>query len=166
MKELVGERDRCKGLKIGIVVSSFNGVITEKLLSGALETLAEHNVLDNDITVVRVPGSFEIPAAAQQLLQTYYVDAVVCLGAVVRGETPHFDYISMQVSRGITDVGLRHGLPITFGVITADTVEQAINRSSLDPNLIASNKGVEAATAALEMAGLFRQLTETAERDT
>ena len=154
MEELVGKLES-KGVKMGIVVGRFNEMITERLLTGALETLAQNGVSSGDITVVRVPGSFEIPSAAQRLAQAREVDAIVCLGAVIRGETPHFEYISSQVSRGIIEVALEYDLPVSFGVITADTVEQAMNRSGVEH----SNKGVEATTAALEMADLFRQLT-------
>lgn len=154
MEELVGKLDS-KGVKIGIVVGRFNEMITERLLTGALETLAQNGVSSEDITVVRVPGSFEIPPAAQRLARARAVDAIVCLGAVIRGETPHFEYISLQVSRGIAEVALQYDLPVSFGVITADTVEQAMNRSGVEH----SNKGVEATTAVLEMADLFRQLT-------
>ena len=154
MEELVGKLDS-KGVKIGIVVGRFNEMITERLLTGALETLAQNGVSSEDITMVRVPGSFEIPLAAQRLARAREVDAIVCLGAVIRGETPHFEYISLQVSRGIAEVALEYDLPVSFGVITADTVEQAMNRSGVEH----SNKGVEATTAALEMADLFRQLT-------
>ena len=154
MEELVGKLDS-KGVKIGIVVGRFNEMITERLLTGALETLAQNGVSSEDITMVRVPGSFEIPSAAQRLARAREVDAIVCLGAVIRGETPHFEYISLQVSRGIAEVALEYDLPVSFGVITADTVEQAMNRSGVEH----SNKGVEATTAALEMADLFRQLT-------
>jgi len=154
VEELVGKLDS-KGVKIGIVVGRFNEMITERLLTGALETLAQNGVSSEDITVVRVPGSFEIPPAAQRLARAREVDAIVCLGAVIRGETPHFEYISLQVSRGIAEVALQYDLPVSFGVITADTVEQAMNRSGVEH----SNKGVEATTTVLEMADLFRQLT-------
>ena len=154
MKELVGKIES-KGLKIGIVVARFNEMITERLLRGALGTLAQNGVSEDDITVVRVPGSFEIPVAAERLAQCGEVNAIVCLGAVIRGETPHFEYISLQVSHGVTKVALKYDLPVSFGVITADTVEQAMSRSGVEP----SNKGVEATTAALEMANLFKKLT-------
>lgn len=154
MNEFVGKLES-KGSKVGIVVARFNELITERLLSGALETLAQNGVSEDDITVVRVPGSFEIPSAADRLARCGGVDAIVCLGAVIRGETPHFEYISLQVSRGVTEVALKYDLPVSFGVITADTVEQAMSRSGVEH----SNKGVEATTAALEMANLFKKLT-------
>ena len=153
MEELAGKLES-KGLKIGVVVGRFNEMITERLLAGALETLAQNGVSEENITIVRVPGSFEIPSAAQRLAQAREVDAIVCLGAVIRGETPHFEYISLQVSRGITEVSLKNDLPVSFGVITADTVEQAMNRSGTEH----SNKGVEATNAALEMANLFKEM--------
>lgn len=154
MTEFAGNMES-GGLKIGIVISRFNKMITERLLSGALDTLERHGILQDDITVVRVPGSFEIPVAAQRLAQTGKFDAIVCLGAVIRGETPHFNYISSQVSRGIGEVALKYDLPVTFGVITADTVEQAVNRSGTKQG----NKGAEAAISAVEMANLFKELT-------
>ena len=153
MEELVGETES-KGLKIGIVVSRFNEMITEGLLTGALSTLKEAGIADEDITLVRVPGSFEIPLAAQRLAQTGKLEAIVCLGAVIRGETPHFDYICLQVSNGVREVALKYDLPVTFGIITADTVEQAMNRAGEE-----RNKGSEAATSAVEMANLLKQLT-------
>ena len=153
MEELVGETES-KGLKIGIVVSRFNEMITEGLLTGALSTLKEAGIADEDITLVRVPGSFEIPLAAQRLAQTGILGAIVCLGAVIRGETPHFDYICLQVSNGVREVALKYDLPVTFGIITADTVEQAMNRAVEE-----RNKGSEAATSAVEMANLLKQLT-------
>ena len=153
MEELVGETES-KGLKIGIVVSRFNEMITEGLLTGALSTLKEAGIADEDITLVRVPGSFEIPLAAQRLAQTGILEAIVCLGAVIRGETPHFDYICLQVSNGVREVALKYDLPVTFGIITADTVEQAMNRAGEE-----RNKGSEAATSAVEMANLLKQLT-------
>lgn len=152
MKELVGET-QSDGLKIGIVVSRFNEMITEGLLEGALSTLKEAGVADEDITVVRVPGSFEIPLAAQRLAESKEFQAIVCLGAVIRGETPHFDYICLQASNGVLEVALKYDLPVTFGIITADTVEQALARADED-----RNKGSEAAIGAVEMANLMKQM--------
>ncbi|MEE8349909.1 MAG: 6,7-dimethyl-8-ribityllumazine synthase [Acidobacteriota bacterium] len=154
MDELQGKLES-NGVKVGLVVGRFNELITERLLAGALETLTQNGVSDDDITLIRVPGSFEIPAAAQRLAKARDVDAIVCLGAVIRGETAHFEYISLQVSRGIIEVALKFDLPVSFGVITAETVEQAMDRSGAEH----SNKGVEATIAALEMANLFKQLT-------
>ena len=152
MKEFVG-KTQSQGVKIGVVVSRFNEMITEGLLAGALSTLKEAGIADEAITLVRVPGSFEIPLAAQRLAQTGTFEAIVCLGAVIRGETPHFDYICLQASNGIREVALKYDLPVTFGIITADTVEQALARAGEE-----RNKGREAATSAVEMANLMKDL--------
>jgi len=156
--EFVGKTES-KGLKIGIVVSRFNELITEGLLAGALDTLKEAGVADEDITLVRVPGSFEISLAAQRLAQTGKLEAIVCLGAVIRGETPHFDYICLQVSNGVSEVALKYDLPVTFGIITADTVEQALARADVENR----NKGSEAAISAVEMANLMKDLATDGE---
>ncbi len=144
------------GLKVGIVVGRFNEFITSKLLSGALDTLDRHGVNDQDIDVAWVPGSFEIPIAAQKMASSGKYDAVVCLGAVIRGATPHFDYIAAEVSKGVASVGLKAGIPVIFGVITTDTIEQAIERAGTK----AGNKGSEAAEGAIEMANLFRSMNQ------
>ena len=144
-----------KGLKFGMVVSRFNEFITNKLLEGAQDALLRHDVSQEDIDIAWVPGSFEIPLAAQKLAQTKKYDAVICLGAVIRGATPHFEYIAAEVAKGIAKVGLDTGLPVTFGVITADTIEQAIERAGTK----AGNKGFEAATGAIEMANLLKNIT-------
>ena len=141
-----------KGLKFGVVVSRFNDFITAKLLEGAQDALLRHGVRQEDIDVARVPGAFEIPLVAQRLAQTKKYDAIICLGAVIRGGTPHFEYIAAEVSKGIAKVGLDSGLPVTFGVITADTLEQAIERAGTK----AGNKGFEAAVDAIEMASLLK----------
>ncbi|MCZ6484975.1 MAG: 6,7-dimethyl-8-ribityllumazine synthase [Acidobacteria bacterium] len=156
MKDFAGKMES-KGLKIGIVVSRFNEMITEKLLTGALDTLRQTGIEDQDITLVRVPGSFEIPVASQRLAQTGKLEAIICLGAVIRGETPHFEYLSSQVAHGISQVALKYDLPVTFGVITADTVEQALARAA---GVKHANKGSEAANSAVQMANLFKQLSE------
>ena len=153
MKEFVG-KTQSQGVKIGVVVSRFNGMITEGLLAGALNTLKEAGIADEAITLVRVPGSFELPLAAQRLAQTGTFEAIVCLGAVIRGETPHFDYICLQASNGLREVALKYDLPVTFGLITADTVEQALARADVEGR----NKGSEAATSAVEMANLMKEL--------
>jgi len=153
VKEFVGKTES-QGFKIGIVVSRFNEMITEGLLAGALNTLKEAGIADEDITLVRVPGSFEIPLAAQRLAQTGKLEAIVCLGAVIRGETPHFDYICLQVSNGVREVALKYDLPVTFGIITADTVEQALARADVEDR----NKGSEAAISAVEMTSLMKDL--------
>ena len=140
-----------KGLKFGVVVSRFNEFITRKLLDGAQDALLRHGVIEEDIDIAWVPGSFEIPLAAKQLAQTKRYDAVICLGTVVRGATPHFDYIAAEVTKGIAKVGLDAGLPISYGIITADTLEQAIERAGTK----AGNKGFDAAVNAIEMANLL-----------
>ncbi len=153
MKEISG-RFNAEGLRVGIVVSRFNDMVTERLLHGSLEALRRAGAREDDLTVVRVPGSFEIPFAAQRLAATGSCDAIVCLGALIRGETDHYDYLASTVTRGIAEVSLKHDLPVTYGVITAGTVEQAINRAGLKHG----NKGVEAAMSAVEMADVRRQL--------
>lgn len=140
------------GLKVGIIVSRFNEFITSKLLDGALDTLDRHGVNDQDIDVAWVPGSFEVPIAAQKMASSGKYDAVICLGAVIRGSTPHFDYIAAEVSKGVASVGLKASIPVIFGVITTDTIEQAIERAGTK----AGNKGSDASEAAIEMANLFR----------
>lgn len=143
-----------KGLKFGVVASRFNEFITRKLLDGAQDALLRHGVGPEDIDIAWVPGSFEIPLAAQRLARSNRYDAVVCLGAVIRGATPHFDYIAAEVTKGIARVGLESGLPISLGVITADTLEQAIERAGTK----AGNKGFDAAVDAIEMANLLRSM--------
>ena len=140
-----------EGKKFALVVSRFNDFITEKLLSGALDALVRSGAKDKDIEVVKVPGSFEIPLVAMKMAKTSRFDAVVCLGAVIRGSTPHFDYVSAEVSKGVAMAGMESGVPIIFGVITTDTIEQAIERAGTK----AGNKGWSAAIAAVEMANLF-----------
>jgi 6,7-dimethyl-8-ribityllumazine synthase len=139
------------GKKFGIVVSRFNDFISKKLLEGALDSLLRHGVADDDIEVYWVPGSFEIPLAAKKVAASGAFDAVVCVGAVIRGETPHFDYVAAEVSKGIAAVSLESGIPVLFGVVTADTLEQAIERAGTK----AGNKGAKAAEAAIEIANLF-----------
>jgi 6,7-dimethyl-8-ribityllumazine synthase len=140
-----------KGKKFAIVVSRFNDFITEKLLSGALDALLRTGAEDSDIQVVKVPGSFEIPLVAKKIAKRKGLDAIICLGAVIRGATPHFDYISAEVSKGVAQVSLESEVPIIFGVITTDTIEQAIERAGTK----AGNKGWSAAMAAVEMANLL-----------
>ncbi len=143
-----------KGLKFGLVVSRFNEFITAKLLEGAQDALLRHGVNQEDIEIAWVPGSFEIPLIAQKLAQTKRYDAVICLSAVVRGGTPHFEYIAAEVSKGIAKVGLDTGLPVIYGVITADTLEQAIERAGTKMG----NKGFDAAVTAIEMANLLKSI--------
>ena len=140
-----------EGKKFALVVSRFNDFITEKLLSGALDALVRSGAADEDLEVVKVPGAFEIPLVAKKMANTKRFDAVICLGAVIRGSTPHFDYVSAEVSKGVAMIGMESEIPIIFGVITTDTIEQAIERAGTK----AGNKGWSAAIAAVEMANLF-----------
>jgi len=144
------------GLKFGLVVARFNDFITEKLLSGALDALTRSGVADEDITVARVPGSFEIPFAAKKLAESGKFDAVIALGAVIRGATPHFDYVAAEVSKGVANVSLETGVHVSFGVITTDTIEQAIERAGTK----AGNKGWQSAISAIEMVNLMRNLSK------
>ena len=145
-----------EGLRIGIVASRFNEFIGSKLLSGARDCLARHGVNESDVAVAWVPGAMEIPLVAQRMARTGSYDALICLGAVIRGSTPHFDYVSAEVTKGIAAVQLDTGVPIIFGVLTTDTIEQAIERAGTK----AGNKGWDAAVAALEMANLLRTITQ------
>ena len=142
------------GLKIGIVVSRFNEFITSKLLGGALDALERHGVSDEDMEVAWVPGAFEIPMTASKMAASGKYDAIVCLGAVIRGATAHFDYVAAEASKGIANVGLKTGLPVIFGVITTDTIEQAIERAGTR----VGNRGSEAAEAAIETANLYKSM--------
>ena len=142
------------GLKFGIVVSRFNEFITGKLLDGALDALKRNGAAEKDIEVARVPGSWEIPAVASRMARSGRYDAVVCLGAVIKGATAHWQYISTQVTRGIAAVGQESSIPVSYGVITPDSLEQAIERAGTK----AGNKGFDAAMAAIEMANLFKEL--------
>jgi 6,7-dimethyl-8-ribityllumazine synthase len=142
------------GMRFAIVASRFNDFVTSRLLGGALDALERTGAAESDITVVRVPGSFEIPLAAKKLVQTKKYDAVICLGTLIRGETPHFDYLSSEVTKGIGSVALESGTPVAYGVLTADSVEQAIDRAGMK----SGNKGFEAALSAVEMASLLKQL--------
>ncbi len=146
-----------KGLKFGLVVSRFNEFFGKKLLEGAEDALLRHGVSEEDIHVAWVPGSFEIPLIAQKLAQTKKYDAIICLGAIIRGGTPHFDFIAAEVIKGIAKVGLDAGLPVIYGVITTDTLEQAVERSGTK----AGNRGFDAATSAIEMANLARSIAKS-----
>jgi 6,7-dimethyl-8-ribityllumazine synthase len=152
-RELVGKLN-AEGLKTALVVSRFNDFITGKLLAGATDALVRHGAAADDIDVVRVPGSFEIPLVAQKLAESKKYDAVICLGAVIRGQTPHFEYVASEVAKGVAQVAMKTGVPTIFGVITSDTLEQAIERAGTK----AGNKGADAAMSAIEMANLFRTL--------
>lgn len=142
------------GRKFAVTVSRFNHFITDQLLTGCIDTLLRHGASDADITVVRVPGSFEIPPAVQRLAKSGKYDAVIALGAVIRGDTPHFDFIAAEVTKGVAQVGLAGDTPVIYGVITTDTLEQAIERAGTK----SGNKGADAALSAIEMADLRRKL--------
>lgn len=142
------------GLRIGIVVGRFNEFITSKLLGGAQDGLVRHGVEEGDIDVYWVPGSFEIPVVAKRAAESGKYDAVICLGAVIRGSTPHFDYVATESAKGIAAVGVATALPVVYGVLTTDTIEQAIERAGTK----AGNKGFDAAMTAIEMATLMRQI--------
>ncbi len=147
-------RPQGAGRSIAIVASRFNDVVTERLVDGARAALLEHGVADDDVTVYRVPGAWELPLAVSKVAATGRYDAVVAVGCVIRGETPHFDYVAGEASRGLARAALDHGVPLGFGVLTTDTAEQALARAGGD----VGNKGAEAAEAALEMADLFRRI--------
>lgn len=143
-----------KNKKYAIVLARFNHFITDRLLEGCLDTLKRHEVKDEEISIVRVPGAFEIPLAAKKLSHKDDVDAVICLGAVIRGDTPHFDYVCAEVSKGVATVGLESEKPIIFGVVTTDNIDQAVQRAGVK----SGNKGSEAALSAIEMANLIDML--------
>ncbi len=143
-----------QGIRAALVVGRFNSLISERLLEGAVDCLTRHGVAPGDLTVCRVPGSFEIPLAAKRLAARQDVDGVICLGAVIRGSTPHFDYVAAEVSKGVATVSLETGKPVIFGVITSDTVEQAIERAGTK----AGNRGWDAGLSLLEMVDLLRKI--------
>jgi 6,7-dimethyl-8-ribityllumazine synthase len=153
MKILEGKID-ASGLKVAIIVSRFNEFITNKLLGGALDCLKRNNAKEEDITVIWVPGSFEIPPVAKKIAESEKYDSVICLGAVIRGATPHFDYIAAEVSKGVAQVSLGSKMPVIFGVLTTDTIEQAIERAGTK----SGNKGFDAALSAIEMANIYKQI--------
>jgi 6,7-dimethyl-8-ribityllumazine synthase len=153
MKIIEGKLD-AKGLRFGIVVSRFNGFISERLVEGALDALTRHGAERENLLIVRVPGAFEIPLTARKLAAGGKCDAIICLGAVIRGATPHFDYVSAEVSKGIASVSLEAGIPVAFGVLTTDTLEQAIERAGSK----AGNKGFDAAVSAIEMVNLLKAI--------
>ena len=154
MPKIVEGKLEAKGLQFAIVVSRFNDFICDRLLGGALDALLRSGAKESDIQVIKVPGSWEIPLIAKKLAEQKTCDAIICLGAVIRGSTPHFEYVSAEVSKGIATVALEQSVPITFGVLTTDSLEQAIERAGTK----AGNKGFEAARAAIEMANLMGQL--------
>ena len=140
-----------KGKRFGLIASRFNDFITDRLVSGAVDALTRSGAADNDIDLVKVPGAFEIPMVARRMAQSKRYDAVICLGAVIRGATPHFDYVCAEASKGIAQVGMETGIPVIFGIVTTDTIEQAIERAGTK----GGNKGWSAAVAAIEMANLM-----------
>ena len=149
-----------KGLKFGVVVSRFNEFITKRLLEGAEDALQRHGVNKDDIDIIRVPGSFEIPLVTKKLAETKTYNAIICLGTVIRGATPHFEYLAAEVSIGIARISLDSGLPVSFGIITADTLEQAIERAGAKEG----NKGFTTAVDAIEMANLLKELGKGSRR--
>jgi 6,7-dimethyl-8-ribityllumazine synthase len=143
------------GMRFGLIVSQFNNLITERLQAGAIDALCRHGVREEDIDVIQVPGAFDIPLFAKKMAASGRYHALVCLGAVIKGETPHFDYISAAMTQGIKEVMLAHGLPVTFGVLTTESVEQALDRAGAK----AGNKGFDAALSAIEMVNALKELT-------
>lgn len=153
MKTLEGKLT-AKNMKIAIVVARFNEFITSKLLSGCIDCLIRHEAADEDLTVAWVPGAFEIPMAANKLAESGKYDAVICLGAVIRGATPHFDYVCAEASKGIAQVSMQTGVPVAFGVLTTENIQQAVERAGTK----AGNKGVDCAMTAMEMVNLFKEM--------
>jgi 6,7-dimethyl-8-ribityllumazine synthase len=154
MPRIIEGKFVAKGMKFGIVASRFNDFICGRLIDGAVDALTRAGAEEKDILIYKVPGAFELPAMAKKLARSAKFDAVICLGAVIRGATPHFEYISAEVTKGIASVGLETEVPVAFGVLTTDTIEQAIERAGAK----AGNKGWDAAMSAIEMVDLFRKL--------
>jgi len=154
MSRVVEGQLSARGLKVALVVSRFNSFLTERLLEGALDALRRHGAEDEHLVIVRTPGAFELPLAARKLAESGRYDAIVALGAVIRGATPHFDYVAGEVTKGLAQVTLTSGLPVAFGVLTCDTIEQAVERAGTK----AGNKGFDAAISAMEMASLLQAL--------
>lgn len=150
-KEFKGRID-ATGKKFGIVVSRFNEFITSKLIDGAVDTLVRHNASEMDIDIVWVPGAFEIPAIAKRMAASKKFDAIICLGCVIKGDTPHFDYIAAEVSKGVAGIGMESEVPVIFGVLTTDSIEQSIERAGTK----SGNKGADAAMSAMEMVSLYK----------
>ncbi|MCP4134664.1 MAG: 6,7-dimethyl-8-ribityllumazine synthase [bacterium] len=153
MKILEGKLD-ASGIKVAIIVSRFNEFITSKLFGGAVDCLKRNNASDDNITVAWTPGAFELPALAKKLADTKQYDAIICLGAVIRGSTPHFDYVAAEAAKGIASVSLNADIPVIFGVLTTDTIEQAIERAGTK----SGNKGFDAAFTAIELVNLYKQI--------
>ena len=154
MPKIIEGKLDAKELRFGLLVSRFNSFVSDRLVEGAIDALLRHGAEKDDINIVRVPGAFEIPPTAKQMAESGRYDAIVCLGAVIRGATPHFEYVSAEVSKGVASVSIDSGVPVTFGVLTTDTIEQAIERAGSK----AGNKGFDAAVAAVEMANLYKAL--------
>ena len=154
MPKIVEGKIVAKGMKFGIVASRFNDFISSRLIEGAIDTLIRAGADEKDIHIYKVPGAFELPLTAKKLAKSARFDAVICLGAVIRGATPHFEYISAEVSKGIASVGLEAEIPVVYGVLTTDTIEQAIERAGTK----SGNRGADAAMAAIEMVDLFKKI--------
>lgn len=154
MPQVIEGKLDASGMKFGIVVSRFNDLLTARLTEGAVDCLVRHKANQDDITIVRVPGSFELPYVAARMIEAGNVDVIICLGAVIRGQTPHFDYIAAEVSKSIANLSLQHRIPVIYGLITADTLEQAIERAGAK----AGNRGFNAALTAIEMGNLYKQM--------
>ncbi|HZS48933.1 MAG TPA: 6,7-dimethyl-8-ribityllumazine synthase [Blastocatellia bacterium] len=154
MPHTVEGKLRADGFKFAIVASRFNDFVVSRLLGGATDTLQRLGANPDHITIYRVPGSWELPLTVKKVAETSRFDAIICLGALIRGETPHFDYIAGEVSKGLSSIALETGIPITFGVLTVDTVEQAIDRAGLK----SGNKGSEAAMSAIELVNLYKEI--------
>lgn len=157
MPRIIEGQLNASGLKVAIVVSRFNSFITERLLAGALDGLQRHGGDPDKIDIIKVPGSWEVPLAAGELARQHRYDAIICLSAVIRGETPHFDYVAGEAAKGIAQVASETGVPVAFGVLTTNTLEQAIDRAGAK----GGNKGFDAAMTAIEMANLLRQLRQS-----
>lgn len=155
IKVIEGDFTQCSG-RYALVVGRFNGFVVESLVAGAVDTLRRHGIADDDIAIIRVPGAYEMPLAVKRVAETGHYDAIIALGAVIRGGTPHFEYVAGEAASGIGAVSLETDLPVTFGVLTVDSIEQAIERSGTK----AGNKGAEAAVTALEMVSLLKKLGE------
>ncbi|MFO7740155.1 MAG: 6,7-dimethyl-8-ribityllumazine synthase [Desulfatiglandaceae bacterium] len=154
MPKVVEGRLSAAGFRFGIIVARFNDFISSRLVDGAMDALLRHGAAEENVSVIKVPGAFEIPLVAKKMAMSGQCDAIICLGAVIRGATPHFDYVAAEVSKGVASVGLEIGVPVIFGVITTDNLEQAIERAGSK----SGNKGYEGAVAAIEMVNLFKEL--------
>ena len=154
MPKILEGKISAEGLRFAVIVSRFNDFISSKLVEGAMDALKRHGGNEDQVSLVKVPGSFEIPIVAKRLAETGEYDGIICLGAVIRGATPHFDYVAAEVSKGIAAVALETKIPVTFGVLTTDSLEQAIERAGSK----SGNKGWDAAMAAMEMANLFKKM--------